>query len=143
MHPPGVLFFFLAACFTPTADCQSQKVSLRVFRCLLNASSCVEGCVLVNTPPQNLHFSSRCRITSIAKLQGCKVSSLLRCVVLSEELKIRLKRATGLLVDQMKFVLILSTELQSSNMKGICSASLSSTMFSACDGSLASSRIGP
>ncbi|XP_053932500.1 stabilin-1 isoform X1 [Cuculus canorus] len=31
MHPPGLLFFFLAACFTPTADCQSQK--LKSMRC--------------------------------------------------------------------------------------------------------------
>ncbi|XP_075015285.1 stabilin-1 isoform X2 [Calonectris borealis] len=31
MHPPGLLFFFLAACFTPTADCQNQK--LKSMRC--------------------------------------------------------------------------------------------------------------
>ncbi|XP_053809782.1 stabilin-1 [Vidua chalybeata] len=31
MHPPGLLFLFLAACFTPTADCQSQK--LKSMRC--------------------------------------------------------------------------------------------------------------
>ncbi|KAK2534307.1 Stab1 [Columba guinea] len=31
MHPPGLLFFFLAACFAPTADCQSQR--LQSMRC--------------------------------------------------------------------------------------------------------------